>query len=349
MRALLVGAGGMGRAWLDAVARSPDVELAGVVDLDAGTATAAGAAAGVPAGTDADVLADRVAPDLVLDVTVPAAHHAVTSWALRRGLPVLGEKPLAQTLPEALDLAALAERSGQLFAVSQSRRHSRGLARLRTRVRELGGAGTLAVTFARAPRFGGFRERMAHVLLLDMAIHAFDAARFVLDADPVTVSCEEWNPDWSWYDGAAAAAAVFVMTGGTRFGYSGSWCSPGEQTSWDGWWYAGTPTGSVRWDGVGDPVSEPPADPVRTLPDTTDPPEGIDAALAGFVRALRTGVAPPGAARDNLWSLAMVHAAIASAESGRRVDVAELVARAGAGGGVGSGAGAALGAGEDRP
>ena len=44
--------------------------------------------------------------EAVLDITVPVAHHPVTLEALRAGLPVLGEKPAAQTVAEALALAA---------------------------------------------------------------------------------------------------------------------------------------------------------------------------------------------------------------------------------------------------
>ena len=36
--------------------------------------------------------------------------------------------------------------------------------------------------FFKAPHFGGFREEMRHVLLLDMAIHTFDAARLLAGA-----------------------------------------------------------------------------------------------------------------------------------------------------------------------
>ncbi|GAP54443.1 oxidoreductase, partial [Arthrobacter sp. Hiyo6] len=41
LRVIVVGAGGMGRAWLSTVEQSPLVELAGIVDLDLGAARAA--------------------------------------------------------------------------------------------------------------------------------------------------------------------------------------------------------------------------------------------------------------------------------------------------------------------
>lgn len=54
--------------------------------------------------------------------------------------------------------------------------------------------------------FVGFRERMEHPLLLDMAIHTFDQARFLLgSAKAETALCMAFNPASSWYDGCASA------------------------------------------------------------------------------------------------------------------------------------------------
>src|SRR6266581_2652143 len=67
--------------------------------------------------------------------------------------------------------------------------------------------------------FEGFRQHMRHVLLLDMAIHTFDAARLLTGADPVSVYCKEWNPVGSWYDHDASAVAFFEMTNGIVYTY----------------------------------------------------------------------------------------------------------------------------------
>jgi predicted dehydrogenase len=169
--------------------------------------------------------------DAVVNVTIPAAHHPVNIEALFEGLPVLCEKPVAPTVAEALSLAAAAEVSGQLLMISQSRRYFRALTEFKTQTQDLGNMGVVTCNFFKAPHFGGFREQMEHVLLLDMAIHPFDVVRYLLEQDPVSVYCEEFNPSWSWYAGNAAATAVFEMDGGTRFIYTGSWCSePMEST-----------------------------------------------------------------------------------------------------------------------
>ncbi|WP_049575338.1 Gfo/Idh/MocA family protein [Streptomyces sp. SBT349] len=342
LRVLVVGAGAMGRAWLRAVESSPDVELAGVVDLDPLVARAAadGAGApGVPAGADLAVLVHDTAPDAVVNVTVPAAHLPVTLGALGLGLPVLGEKPAAATLPEALCLIAAAELSGQLFMVSQSRRYHPELAAFKERARRLGALGILTTEFFKAPHFGGFRETMEHPLLLDMAIHPFDTARHLLDADPVSVYCQEYNPSWSWYAGDAATTAVFEMTGGTRYLYNGSWCSPGLETSWNGAWRVSGARGSARWNGDDPPETEETAETAEE--GTADAVgdrggaapvaswgEGIEGSLAEFTHALRTGTVPMGEIHDNVLSLAMVASAVLSARTDRRVRVDDVLATA---------------------
>lgn len=327
LRVVLVGAGSMGRAWRDVIEAAPDVELAGIADLDPTTAESAAAALGrpVPTGTDGVALAAATGARAVVDATVPEAHHPVTTAALFAGLDVLGEKPVAATVAQALSLAAASQVTGRLFMVSQSRRWNPQLFALRAMAEDLGALGSLTTEFFRAPRFGGFREEMAHPLLVDMAIHAFDSARFLLGAEPVSAYCEAHNPPWSWYAGDAAATAVFAMEGGARYTYTGSWCAPGAQTSWNGVWRLSGEKGSAHWDGDSDPVLH--AE-VEHVPRPAAPYSGIEGALLVFTDALRTGVPPMGEVHENVLSLAMVEAAVRSAETGQRVLVDDVLADA---------------------
>jgi predicted dehydrogenase len=332
LRVVVVGAGRMARLWLRTIAASPHVDLAGVVDTEPAAAVRALAETGagdVPTGASLTALASAARPDAVIDVTVPESHLPVTLEALGLGLPVLGEKPLAATLAQALRLAAAAEVAGRLFMVSQSRRYHPHLFAFRDQAARMGRPGILTTEFFKDPHFGGFREAMDHPLLIDMAIHPFDTARWLLDAEPVSVHCEEYNPPWSWYAGAAATTAVFEMTGGSRYVFTGSWCSPGLTTSWNGAWRLSAEHGSVVWDGGGPATVEATAAagaaPAAGGAAGTVPAKGIAGALAEFVRALRTGDVPMGEVHDNVMSLAMVTAAVESAETGRRVRIDDLV------------------------
>jgi predicted dehydrogenase len=322
----------MGRAWARAVTENPDVDLVGWVDLvedRAREAAEALGAGGVEVEGDLGAALTSLSPDFVLDVSVPEAHFEVTATCLQKAVPVLGEKPMAATLDEARRLVELSEQCQTLFVVSQNRRYNPGLAAFRELAATcLGGIGQLNAEFYRAPHFGGFREAMDSPLLVDMAIHTFDAARYVTGADAVTVSCSEFNPPWSWYRGAASAVAEFEMTGGLRFSYEGSWCADGFETSWDSSWRAVGRLGSATWDGAGDPAAEVRRDGREGLgaervkgPAVAIPGAGIAGSLADFVRALRTGEAPMGECHDNIRSLAMVFAALESSRTGKRVAV----------------------------
>jgi len=327
VRVVLVGAGNMGQHWMRVVEESTNVELVGLVDLDLALAqrVVAEHRLSVTVGGSLTAVADESGAEAVIDVTVPPAHHAVNTEALFAGLPVLCEKPIAPTVSETLSLIAASEISGRLLMTSQSRRYYPALAELRDIVPTLGDIGAVTTEFFKAPHFGGFRDEMAHPLLIDMAIHAFDVARYLLDADPVTVDCRTFNPSWSWYRGDAAATALFEFEGGTRYSYVGSWCSPGLETSWNGNWRVSGSRGTATWDGEREPAVEyvdgaPPSagrvDPVRAE---------IAGALDEFVEALRTGVAPSGEVHSNVHSLAMVEAAVLSADRAGTVEIAVVM------------------------
>jgi predicted dehydrogenase len=334
---VIVGAGAMGQAWMRTVLASPHARLVGVADMVEGLAESAvgavlEAADGrnrVRMGTDGVELARSTGAEAIIDVTIPAAHFAVTSAALSAGLPVLGEKPCAGTLAEAISLAGCSEATGELFMVSQSRRYNPHLREARRLADSLGGAGIVDTRFYRAPRFGGFREEMHHPLLVDMAIHAFDAGRTLLPGIPSQVRAISSNPSWSWYAGDAAATVHVSYDSGAVHTFSGSWCAPGQETSWNGDWSLSCPHGSVQWDGERSPTACM-ADGVRL--DGRAPADDerweLAGALAEFCAALRGGPVPEGEVHQNIWTQAIVDASVRSAETDRSVEVAALLEEA---------------------
>jgi predicted dehydrogenase len=334
----------MGRAWARALLDCDQTDLAGWCDIREGAVEEAIALMrkdepslellGVVAGDDEAKMLDDLKPDMIVDATPPQAHCEVELMALERGIPVLGEKPMADSMEAARKLVAAAKRAGALYMVSQSRRYNPMMAAFRELIASLGQVGMLNADFDLGPHFGGFRDKMPSPLLLDMAIHTFDQARYLTGADALTVYCEEFNPPWSWYEGAASANALFTMTGDLHFAYRGSWCAEGLPTSWDGQWRAIGARGSAVWDGEKPPVAEIVASreggaaQVQRVEAAVsdDAPSGIAGALLDFVRALTEGTTPQGECTDNIKSLAMVFGAIESAQTGQRVDVTKLLA-----------------------
>lgn len=337
MRVVLVGCGGISRAWLAAAREIPGLAVAGLVDLREEAARERAAEFGLAdavIGAELVEVLDRVKPDAVFDCTVPEAHEQVVVTALRRGCHVLGEKPMAHSLDAARAQIAAAREAGRIHAVTQTRRWDRNLRRMKHFLDSgvLGRIGTVHCDFMIGAHFGGFRDRMQHVLVEDMAIHTFDAARFLIGSDPRRVYCREWNPPGSWFDHDASAAAIFDFADGCVYAYRGSWCAEGLNTTWEGSWRFVGDKGSAVWDGGGairaHVVAEsggfqskwkeaevPPA-----LPD--DKHGGHLGALREFVACVRDDGVPETAGADNIKSLAMVLAAVESSERGVPVSVA---------------------------
>ncbi|MGW5715358.1 Gfo/Idh/MocA family protein [Amycolatopsis sp. NPDC003865] len=104
----IVGTGVISGTYLENLTSFPDVRVLRVADLDAGRAAARAAEYGVPAsGTVAELLDDPEV-EIVVNLTVPAAHVDVGLAALEAGKHVWAEKPLAldrQTGRKLLDRA----------------------------------------------------------------------------------------------------------------------------------------------------------------------------------------------------------------------------------------------------
>jgi predicted dehydrogenase len=331
INAILVGCGAMSAEWLRS-ASELDVRMVALVDIDQRNAEKRCHEfnLAVPIFSDFHQAFRDVPADAVFDCTIPAAHKEVSGAALAVRLHVLEEKPLALTLADASDLVDLARRAARVHTVVQNRRFNRGVRQMRKMVEAgvIGEITTVHVDFFIGPHFGGFRESMPHVLLADMAIHPFDAARFLLGVDAEAVFCEEWVPKNSWYQYGPSVAAIFRMANDIRFTYRASWCADGFRTSWDGAWRIIGTEGTIVWDGDDEVKAErvifqkgvflnetelirseeePPASEIR----------GHFSVMHQFVEAVRGGPMPETHSADNIRSLAMVLAAIQSAETGQ--------------------------------
>lgn len=331
-RCVVVGAGGISNAWFPPL-KAEGVEVAAVVDVrpEAAQAQIEKYELDCPAETNLRTTLRRFRPDFVVDLTIPEAHCQVTCTALRAGCHVIGEKPMAATLAEARRMLKTAEESGKLYMVSQSRRWDARHERVRRTLAggEIGALTTINCDFYLAAHFGGFRDLMDSPLILDMAIHHFDLARFFSAHDPQAVYALEFNPRGSWYRGDVAASCIFEMSDGVVFTYRGSWCAEGCHTSWNGNWRFVGERGTLLYEQDAEPRGEVVDNdegftrshrPV-TIAEAQLPATGMHGGLHEMLTFLRTGQIPQTECHDNIQSLAMVHAAIKSSRLRRRVTV----------------------------
>ncbi len=331
-RAIVVGAGGISNAWFPPL-KEEQVEIAAVVDLRLEAAQQQIGKFGISAEATTDLASAlaRHRPDFVIDLTVPEAHCEVTTMALRAGCHVVSEKPMAATMDEARRMVRAAEETGKLYMVRQSRRWDPRHETVRRALASgaVGRVTTINCDFYLGAHFGGFRDEMPSPLILDMAIHHFDLARFMTGADPVAVYAHEFNPKGSWYQGDVAASCIFEMTDGVVFTYRGSWCAEGFHTSWNGNWRIIGDRGTLLYEHDQDPQAQVVAGDegfTRPLEDVSIPPAavpftGLHGALREMLSFLRTGDRPQTECHDNIKSLAMVFAAIESSKQARRIAI----------------------------
>jgi predicted dehydrogenase len=90
----VVGAGVISDAYLKNLTSFPDVNVVGIADIDVPRAKAAAEKYGVPNSGDVDAVLANPDVELVVNLTIPAAHVAVATAALKAGKHIYGEKPL---------------------------------------------------------------------------------------------------------------------------------------------------------------------------------------------------------------------------------------------------------------
>ncbi|WP_019637048.1 Gfo/Idh/MocA family protein [Paenibacillus fonticola] len=338
-RIVVAGCGGMSNVWIKDLLKRDDALIVGLVDVYIGQAEKIRDAYGLDCGVYtalAEAIADAEA-DLVIDVTIPDSHFEISTTAMQHGCHVFGEKPMASTMEQARKMIETADATGKSLSVMQNRRYDANIRALRELISSgtIGRPGMINADFFLGPHFGGFRDVMESPLILDMAIHTFDQARFIIGADPVSVYCHEFNPPGSWYKGNASAVCIYEMSDGSVFSYRGSWCAEGASTSWEADWRIIGEKGTAIWDGIQAPYAEVLASELaadetaekKFIRDTArveaamgwNGKLGHEGCLDEMFLALKEGRPAETDCRDNIHSMAMVLGAIESAKSGRKV------------------------------
>ncbi len=338
LRLIQCGVGGMGRAWWkNATGGSTDFDLVAIVDVADVPLAEAGEELKIPVERRFKSLKDalkKVEADAILTVTPPPVHVEHTKLALSRGLHVITEKPIGDTLPNAKKMVKWADDAGRQLVVTQNYRFHPPMATLRKVMQEkpLGELGHGTLDFYLPAEFPGtFRERMAYPLLVDMSIHHMDLIRAITGRNIAKVTVQSFRSPWSWYTHEAGLNMLLELDDGTPFSYRGDWTAKGKPTSWNGDWRLDCAEGSINYTDAEirlwrcqmwgtNPQSE--------KVEIDDPGQnGQQRLLSDFAKAIRTGTPAETNGRDNLWSFAAVVAGVTSAKKGgKAVEVAKLLA-----------------------
>jgi inositol 2-dehydrogenase len=185
----IIGLGRMGQIYADHLARHGQVRIASVSDLVEERAAQLAEKLGVPSWTAQyrEILLDK-SVDAVFVTSSTSTHREVVIAAAEAGKAIFCEKPIALTLEDTDDMIAAIDRSGVMFQAGFMRRFDRGYAAAKRKIEE--GAIGQPVTFKSigrdpfCPDLEYARPSVSGGLILDMAIHDFDLARWLM-ADEV--------------------------------------------------------------------------------------------------------------------------------------------------------------------
>jgi len=131
LKVAVVGAGGWGEQHARVFADRTDTRLCALVGRDPGRTSARAEAYGTAGYTDLDAMLDAEQPDLVTVSLPNEEHFGPTLHLLRRGFPLLVEKPLVFDLAEADELIREARERGLFFAIDLNHRYAEPVQRLR--------------------------------------------------------------------------------------------------------------------------------------------------------------------------------------------------------------------------
>src|SRR4029077_15492762 len=133
LRAAVVGAGRLGTLHARKYAAIAGIKLVHIVDIDAERAGALAKEVGAKPLADFKKLAGNV--DLVTIASPGVTHHEIASVMLKAGIDVLLEKPMAETLVQAHELAALASASKRVLQIGHLERFNPAVVHLHSIVK----------------------------------------------------------------------------------------------------------------------------------------------------------------------------------------------------------------------
>lgn len=186
VRFVLIGAGGISKAYAQAFQQTLPGQLVGVADVRPEAASEVAAIVGAKAFTSVTKMVEELRPDAAVVCTPPSTHPDICIQLMELGVHVLCEKPLAVNSDEALRMTDAASRYGIVFSMGSKFRFVSDV----QKAREILEAGTLGEIILYENTFAGFvdmsrrwnsqPEISGGGVLIDNGTHSVDILRFLL-------------------------------------------------------------------------------------------------------------------------------------------------------------------------
>ena len=242
---LMIGGSGMAGGWINNFTNnfSDRIEIVGLADVSTDVLTAQGEALGLGTSqlfTDFNEACAEVKADFCGIAVPPQFHSPAAIAAMENGMPVICEKPIADTLDAAKAMVRTAQKTGLPCAIIQNYRYADNKQEL-IRIRDEGRLGRLqhivgryACDYRRYLSWGkAWRHDMDFGLLFEGSVHHLDMLRFLSGGDCETLIGFGWNPEWSSFQHYSSGFYVMRMDNGVHTSYEGNSSSAGIVNCWN--------------------------------------------------------------------------------------------------------------------
>ena len=331
-RVLLLGLGFFGKNWIRVLGETADCELVAVSgareDYEA-VCAARPEVASIPCYEDYEQAIKKTDADIVVIVIPTKLHTAAAKLALKKGMHVLSEKPLAMDLQDAVDMLRTKRDYPDLhYVVDQNYRWRPHTLAFRNALRSgiIGKLDNIRMIFSQPEDLVGYRPFLEMPLLQDVCIHHFDLLRYFCDADCKSIFATSFHSPWSKFQGKAATNALIEMKNGVHINYCGTWSGHGKATPWDGVFIAAGDKGELILDDNSEVwFREYGSEAIKLPPAELDHVE-LAHCLHELMQVIEKGGQHETCLQNNFGSFAMVCAAEASAQQGIHVTLESLCA-----------------------
>ncbi|OGV72848.1 MAG: hypothetical protein A3K19_16825 [Lentisphaerae bacterium RIFOXYB12_FULL_65_16] len=322
-----VGVSGMGKHHWTTASKMKEFKIVAGVDLNAAAREAFTSQTGAPTFDSIEKAMENVAAEAAVIATPDKFHAPLSILAMEKGLDVLCEKPMAESMDDAQRMHATSQRLGRVLMIHNQLRWYAPYCHARRLVREgaIGDLHSLALdmyVYSEA-FFVGYRSRLPHAILQDLAIHHLDMIRYLTGQDGKTILVRDWK---TTEDGAespttTSAFALLEMTGKVNVSYRTTNRALLDPT---GYLPRAVLTGTRGVLKVTDSALalQTFAGMKATQPEETIKPEAAPRdAWGAFADSIQTREPSLTASGDNIQSLRLMFAAMRSADTGTVVTV----------------------------
>jgi virulence factor len=177
----VIGLGRMGQQHCRVYSSLRRAHLVGVCDINPEVGRQVARRFDVPFFSNPDELIDSV--EAISLVTPTPFHYDLALKCIERGMPVLIEKPIAETLDQAEKLVKAAEAKGLICQIGHIERFNPAYMELRNVLDEMS---VLAINFRRLSAYSGSNTDVD--VVLDLMIHDTDLVLNLVGEEPVSIS-----------------------------------------------------------------------------------------------------------------------------------------------------------------